>query len=126
MTIRVDEFIWLREIVEKLLDKHVVTPEKWTVQNGDNMAKNKEKIIDPIPENFTSIEEAAQFWDAHSLADYWDQTSEVEIEVHAPRRQWVPLAANLASQAAERARQEGVSVETLVNLWIAEKLHTGL
>ena len=86
------------------------------------MAKNKEKTIDPIPENFASIEEAAEFWDTHSLADYWDQTHEVEIEVHAPRRQWVPLAANLSLQAAERARREGVSVETLVNLWIAEKL----
>ncbi|HLF89485.1 MAG TPA: CopG family antitoxin [Anaerolineales bacterium] len=87
------------------------------------MAKNKEKTIEPIPENFTSIEAAAQFWETHSLADYWDQTHEVQIEVHAPRRQWIPLAANLASQTAERARQEGVSVETLVNLWIAEKLH---
>ena len=28
MTIRVDEFIWLREIVEKLLDKHDVSPEE--------------------------------------------------------------------------------------------------
>jgi len=70
------------------------------------MAKNKEKTIEPIPENFTSIEAAAQFWETHSLADYWDQTHEVQIEVHAPRRQWIPLAANLASQTAERARQE--------------------
>jgi len=28
MTIRVDEFIWLREIVEKLLDKHDISPEE--------------------------------------------------------------------------------------------------
>ena len=25
--------------------------------------------------------EIAEFWDTHSLADYWDQTHEVEFEV---------------------------------------------
>ncbi len=86
------------------------------------MSKNKEKTIEPIPNQFDNIEEAAEFWDTHSLSDYWDQTHEVEIEVQASRRQWIPLAANLADKAAEKARQEGVSVETLVNLWVAEKL----
>ncbi|MBU0510785.1 MAG: BrnA antitoxin family protein [Chloroflexi bacterium] len=82
--------------------------------------ENRKK--DAIPENFPSIERAADFWDSHSLADYWDQTYEVEIEVRAPRRQWIPLAANLAQQTSERARQEGISVETLVNVWVAERL----
>lgn len=44
------------------------------------MKKNK-KHREPIPESFNSIEEAGEFWDTHSLADYWDQTREVEIEV---------------------------------------------
>lgn len=88
------------------------------------MARNKEQPIDSVPENFDSVEGAADFWDTHSLADYWDQTREVEVEVHAPRREWIPLAANLAAQAAELARQEGLSIEKLVNLWIAEGLYT--
>jgi hypothetical protein len=87
-----------------------------------DMSKNKEKPLEPIPDEFASIEEAAEFWDTHSLADYWDQTQEVEIEVQAPRRQWIPLAADLADKAAEKARQEGISIETLVNLWVAERL----
>ena len=33
-----------------------------------------------------SLEAIADFWDAHSLADYWDQTHEVEFEVRAKRR----------------------------------------
>ncbi|MBM3144390.1 MAG: hypothetical protein FJ010_05320 [Chloroflexi bacterium] len=81
--------------------------------------RNKKKSI---PENFSSIEEAAEFWDSHSLADYWDQTREVEIEIRAPRRQWIPLSTKLTQLASERARQEGVSLETLVNLWVAERL----
>ena len=32
-----------------------------------------------------SLEEIAEFWDTHSLDDYWDQTHEVEFEVRAKR-----------------------------------------
>jgi len=31
---------------------------------------NKKKVIDPLPETFVTEEEAGEFWDAHSLADY--------------------------------------------------------
>jgi len=33
-----------------------------------------------------TLEEIADFWDAHSLANYWDQIHEVEFEVRAKRR----------------------------------------
>jgi hypothetical protein len=36
---------------------------------------------DPIPLHFASVEEAAEFWDNHDLADYWDLTHEVEFDV---------------------------------------------
>ena len=88
------------------------------------MSENK-STLDVLPENFTSIEEAAAFWETHNLADYWEQTQEVEIEVRAPRRHWIPLASSLQASVSERARQEGISVETLINLWVAERLHAG-
>ncbi len=87
------------------------------------MPENK-KMTKQIPDNFASIEEATDFWDNHSLADFWEQTQEVTIEVRAPRRQWIALEGGLAKKTAERARQEGVSIETLVNLWVAEHLQT--
>lgn len=80
------------------------------------------KTIEPLPESFKSIAEAGEFWDTHSLDDYWDNLHEVEIEVRLPRRRWIPLAAHLATQAAEQAHQEGISIETLINLWVAERL----
>ncbi len=82
----------------------------------------KSKPSDPLPDEFATIEEAATFWDSHDFGDYWDETTEVEFAINAPRHQWVALANHLATQAAERARQEGISVETLVNLWVAERL----
>ena len=43
-----------------------------------------EKSKDILPENFGSLEEATEFWESHSLADYWDETQAVDIEVRAP------------------------------------------
>ncbi len=69
-----------------------------------------------------SIEEIAAFWDTHDLTDFEDQTHEVEIEVRLPRRRKVTLAPELADKLADRARRDGVSIETLVNLWVGERL----
>jgi len=44
------------------------------------MAKSKVQR-DPLPDEFKSIEEAAEFWDTHSLADYEDLQKDVEFEV---------------------------------------------
>jgi vacuolar-type H+-ATPase subunit C/Vma6 len=31
---------------------------------------NKKKAIDPLPESFSTEQEAGEFWDTHSAADY--------------------------------------------------------
>jgi len=74
-----------------------------------------------IPEQFESIEAAADFWDTHSVADYWDQTKEVDIEVRAQRRRRVTLDPEVWERVVSQARRRGVSPETLVNLWLMER-----
>jgi len=69
-----------------------------------------------------TLEEIAEFWDTHSLADYWDQTHEVEFEVRAKRRRRVTLDPDIYAQVEARARTRGIVPETLVNLWLAERL----
>ena len=76
---------------------------------------------EPIPDQFDSFEAAADFWDTHSLADYWDETSEVEIEVRAQRRRRVTLDPEVWDRVVSQARIRGVSPETLVNLWLMER-----
>lgn len=44
------------------------------------------KKRDLVPKHFNSIDEAAEFWDSHDLADYWDVTREVHFEVDIKRR----------------------------------------
>jgi hypothetical protein len=72
--------------------------------------------------NASSPEEIGEFWDTHSVADYWDQTQEVDIEVRAQRRHRVTVSSTLYQKIAEQARQQGLLPETLVNLWLAERL----
>ena len=79
------------------------------------------KDRDPIPEQFESIEAAADFWDTHSLADYWDQVREVEIKVRARRRRRITLDPEVWERVANEARIRGVSPETLANLWLIER-----
>ena len=77
----------------------------------------------PLPEEFTDIEAAADFWDTHSLADYWDQTEEVYFDVNLQRSVLlVPLEHSLARRLADVARRQGLSAETLVNLWVSDRL----
>lgn len=86
------------------------------------MSKSK-KQRDPIPESFSSIKEAGEFWDTHSLADYWDQTHEVEIEVALKSsKHVVTIEKGIAREVRKIARAQGLSPETLVNLWLQEKL----
>ncbi len=36
---------------------------------------------DPLPDEFSSIEEIQEFWDQHSSADYEDEMKPVEMEL---------------------------------------------
>lgn len=71
-----------------------------------------------------TLEEIAEFWDTHSLTDFLDQTHEVEFEVRAARRRRVALDPEIYAQVETQARSRGVRVETLINLWVAERLTT--
>ena len=88
-------------------------------------AESKKKHRDPIPEQFASFDEAAEFWDTHSVADYWDQTREVkDVTINLVRRHF-RVEAELAQKIDQIARRRGVSAETLVNLWLREKASYG-
>jgi len=70
-----------------------------------------------------SYREIGEFWDTHDLADYWEQTEPVEFEVDIQSEvRYCALESTLAARMAEIAWQRGVSVETLLNLWVQEKL----
>ena len=69
-----------------------------------------------------TIEGIGEYWDTHSLADHWEETHEVEFEVRAQRRHRVVIEPELYQRVETQARQRGVQPETLINLWISERL----
>ncbi len=79
------------------------------------------KERDPIPE-FETLEQIADFWDTHSTADYDDLTYEVQFEVTLTEKAPIHLIPALSQRLAQLAQRQGVSVETLVNVWLTEKL----
>jgi hypothetical protein len=70
-----------------------------------------------------SYQEIGEFWDNHDVTDYWEDTEPVEFEVDIQSEvRYCALERTLVGQVSEIAWQKGVSVETLVNLWIQEKV----
>lgn len=88
------------------------------------MARNKmhARKRDVLPENFASLEEFWAFWDSHSAADYEDLMEDVDVQTDIrASRIYCAVAKDIVSQARTQARRQGVSTETLINLWLREK-----
>ncbi|MFH1096704.1 MAG: CopG family antitoxin [Candidatus Desantisbacteria bacterium] len=73
-----------------------------------------------ISENI-SISEASEFWDTHSVSDCHSHIVQLE---YAPEEEitFVAIADNLLNKVGQQAKEHGVSMETLINLWIQEKV----
>jgi hypothetical protein len=73
--------------------------------------------------NATSYEEIGEFWDEHDTADYWEQTYPVEFKVNLQSEEmYYRIDNTLSEQLRSLARRRGISPETLLNLWVQEKL----
>jgi len=73
--------------------------------------------------NAKSYGEIGNFWDTHDLSDFWDKTKEVGFEVSIESEiTYYALDKKLSEQIQAIAQKRGVSADTLVNLWIQEKL----
>jgi hypothetical protein len=83
------------------------------------MAKSKSKGLPA----FSSLDELIEFFDTHDMGGYWDLTKEASFEVDIQRRVFLAaLEPELARKLAGCARKQGVSTETLINVWLSEKL----
>ena len=83
-------------------------------------ASGKDKQIP----KFKSYEEMGEFWDTHSLADYWDQTEQANFEISSQLRNrcLVPVDREILNRAQQIARTRGVSTESLVDLLFEQRL----
>ena len=82
------------------------------------MAENKSSLS-----GSRSYEELSDYWDTHSLADHWDETSAVEFELNVKSSaMYFPVDRGLAEKLRAVASAHGISAETLLNLWLQEKV----
>lgn len=85
------------------------------------MAKSKSKAR--VAPKHLSILEASDFWDEHSLLDFPDVKEARNMDVQIEHEvYYCPVSRGLMKQLQDRARAEGVSTETLINLYLQEKL----
>jgi predicted HicB family RNase H-like nuclease len=84
---------------------------------------DKQKQVDPIPEEFASYEEAAEFWDTHDTTDYLEGFETVAVEAELKRRRYeVEIDEELMKVLTEQAQKRGVAVSQLVSELLKEKI----
>ena len=88
------------------------------MEKGGNMSKNRSSIS-----KAESYKEISEFWDTQDLADYWDKTKSVEFEIDIKSEvTYYAIDKDLSAKIRAIAQQRGVSADTLLNLWVQEKL----
>jgi hypothetical protein len=73
---------------------------------------------------FKTYEEEAQFWDDLDTADFMPDDNEwVHFDTAHQRAIRVAILPTIAQKLMERAHAQGVSIETLVNVLLAESIY---
>jgi hypothetical protein len=64
-------------------------------------------------------EKMGEFWDKHDFTEFDDPNApDVEFDITVA----IPIEPDLLSDIEELAHMRGIKVETLVNLWLKEKV----
>lgn len=81
--------------------------------------------------NFNSYEEAVEFFDTHSISDYWDEMEEVEMELspalkekleHKRFYRWLGLSDEQIQAIEQEAEAKRLSSKQLISQWILEHI----
>ena len=86
----------------------------------------KRKTKDPIPLHFKSYEEAAEFWDTHSTADYEEFFKPVKLTLAKSIKKTYLLEVDkeVIDALYSLAQKKRKSVEKVANQILREKLKT--
>jgi hypothetical protein len=83
------------------------------------MAENKSSISEA-----DSYQRIGEYWDTNDLSEVWEKTEAVEFEVAlASDVFYYAVETSLSSKLHSIAERRGISTETLVNLWLQEKVN---
>ena len=86
-----------------------------------NPAKRRPKVSSVSKSG--SIAELGGFWDTHDLTDFDTRPVKFTVNVRA-RKHYVAVDADLIHRVRRIAAARGLSTQSLVNLWLQERLAT--
>ena len=70
-----------------------------------------------------TLREIGDFWDSHDTADFEAETCPVNFDVDVQtRRHYVTMDPDLLKRLRQEAQARGLSAESLINLWLQERL----
>jgi hypothetical protein len=71
----------------------------------------------------TTYKEIGDFWDTHDSADYLEQGKDVKMEFKIDTEvTYYALDNQLSERLLKAAKKHGVSSDTLINMWLQDKL----
>ena len=86
---------------------------------------DKQKQVDPLPDEFTSYEEAAEFWDTHDTMGYLESFEIVAVDAELKRRRFeVEIDEDLMEVLSAQAQERGIAVNHLVSEMLREKIRS--
>ena len=66
----------------------------------------------------SNYEQIGEFWDTHDFTEFDDDTPDIQFNISCA----ISIEPGLFASVESQAKKRGIAVETLVNLWILEKL----
>lgn len=90
------------------------------------MNNETERIKDPMPDEFASRAEVAEFWDTHDITDYLDELQPITVRFSDTVTHGVIITFEPGTfdEICELARERNTSPEKLVHQWIVERLES--
>ena len=88
--------------------------------------QNSDRQTDPLPEEFKSYQEAADFWDTHSITDYEEFLEPVDLDVDIQRRHFeIEVDEESFMALRETAKKEQKPIKQLASEILKRKLGRG-
>ncbi len=90
----------------------------------NNKKKQSEPIpSEPIPNEFASYEEAAEFWDTHDTTDYLEAFKTVDVQAELRKRHYeVEVDEDIIEEFRKRAQRLGIPVSQLVSEMLRKQI----
>ncbi|MFN0071538.1 MAG: CopG family antitoxin [Chloroflexota bacterium] len=78
---------------------------------------------EPIPK-FTTRRKEAEFWDTHSVADYWEEWQPMRAQCarHLSEGITLRLDPETMRRIRAQARMKGIGPTTLISMWVLERI----